>query len=54
MTVTPDNGELGEGQSSDEEDIVEGELTGNDAPTPVASPVAVLVDVEMAPADASS
>ncbi|KAG1883794.1 hypothetical protein F4604DRAFT_1981578 [Suillus subluteus] len=54
MTVTPDNGELGEGQSSDEEDIVEGELTGNDAPTPVASPAAVLVDVEMGPANASS
>lgn len=51
-TVTPDNGELEEGQSSDEEDIVEGELTGNDAPTPIASPAAV--DVEMPPADASS
>ncbi|KAG2068275.1 hypothetical protein BDR04DRAFT_1232896 [Suillus decipiens] len=55
-TVTPDNGELGEGQSSDEEDIVEGELTGNDAPTPVASssPAAVSVDVEMAPTNTSS
>ncbi|KAG2038075.1 hypothetical protein BDR03DRAFT_955696 [Suillus americanus] len=52
ITVTPDNGELGEGQSSDEEDIVEGELTGNDAPTPVASPDAV--DVEMPPAGVSS
>ncbi|KAG0697871.1 hypothetical protein DFH29DRAFT_129764 [Suillus ampliporus] len=50
-TVTPDNGELGEGQSSDEEDIVEGELTGDDGPTPVATPAAV--DVEMASADVS-
>ncbi|KAG1768917.1 hypothetical protein EV702DRAFT_1203120 [Suillus placidus] len=49
IIVTLDNEELGEGQSSDEEDIVEGELTGNDAPTPVASPDAV--DVEMPPAD---
>ncbi|KAG2127960.1 hypothetical protein DEU56DRAFT_819643 [Suillus clintonianus] len=51
IAVSPDNGELGEGQSSDEEDIVEGELTGNDGPTPVATPAAV--DVEMTSADAS-
>ncbi|KAG1733898.1 uncharacterized protein EDB91DRAFT_1084283 [Suillus paluster] len=51
VTVTPDNRELEEGQSSDEEDIVEGELTGNDGPTPVATPAAV--DVEMTSADDS-
>ncbi|OJA15502.1 hypothetical protein AZE42_08254 [Rhizopogon vesiculosus] len=48
---TLDNGELGEGQSSDEEYMVEGELTGDDGQTPVATPAAV--DVEMVPADAS-
>lgn len=47
---TLDNGELG-GQSSDEEDMVEGELTGDDGQTPVATPTAV--DVEMASGDAS-
>lgn len=35
-----------EGQSSDEEEVVEGELAGDDGQTPVASPV----DVEMTPA----
>jgi hypothetical protein len=48
---TLDNAELGDGQSSDEEDMVEGELTGDDGQTPVATPAAV--DVEMAPPDAS-
>lgn len=48
---TLDNGELGGGQSSDEEDMVEGELTGDDGQTPVATPTAV--DVQMASADTS-
>jgi hypothetical protein len=48
---TLDNAELGDGQSSDEEDMVEGELTGDDGQTPVATPAAV--DIEMAPPDAS-
>lgn len=46
-----DNGELGGGQSSDEEDMVEGELTGDDGQTPVATPAAV--DIEMTAADTS-
>jgi len=49
---TADNGDLGEGQSSDEEDMVEGELTGDDGQTPVATPAAV--DIEMTAADGSS
>ena len=36
-----------EGQSSDEEEVVEGELAGDDGQTPAASPA----DVEMAPAE---
>ncbi|KAH0828655.1 hypothetical protein J3R83DRAFT_3017 [Lanmaoa asiatica] len=36
-----------EGQSSDEEEVVEGELAGDDGQTPVATPV----DVEMTPAE---
>ena len=46
---TADNGDLGEGQSSDEEDMVEGELTGDDGQTPVATPAAV--DIEMTATD---
>ncbi|KAH7926557.1 hypothetical protein BV22DRAFT_1008737 [Leucogyrophana mollusca] len=38
-----------EGQSSDEEDLVEGELAGDDAQTPVATPSAVDIDMGTAP-----
>ncbi|KAH7915548.1 hypothetical protein BJ138DRAFT_57749 [Hygrophoropsis aurantiaca] len=34
-----------EGQSSDEEDVVEGELTGDDVQTPIATPASIDVDM---------